>query len=204
MASSLSDARVLGGIGSALLVLAVVPSIGWVLSIAGLVMVLVAINNISEVVGDKKIFRNALIAILMGIGTIAVAALTIVGVAFHLIEMGSFVGSRFVFPSDIPFSHFTGVFTAVIAGLVVIWAVLIASAVFVRRSLNLMASKLNVHLFETAGLFYLIGAATAVILVGFVLIFVAEILLAISFFSIRERHSGPQTSQVQNVAPSLG
>ena len=54
-------------------------------------------------------------------------------------------------------------------------------------------------MFETAGLLYLIGAATAIIGIGFVLILVAEILLAVSFFSISEQPKVPQANQAQTV-----
>jgi uncharacterized membrane protein len=38
---------------------------------------------------------------------------------------------------------------------------------------------------------FLIGAATTVVLVGFVLLFVAQILTAVAFFSIEERKMEP-------------
>jgi uncharacterized membrane protein len=52
-------------------------------------------------------------------------------------------------------------------------------------------------MFSTAGLLYLIGAATAVIGVGFVILFVAEILTAVAFFSLPE--TSPLVAQLQPV-----
>src|SRR5438552_1348105 len=68
--SSISDARVLGGIGSILVLLSAVPNVGWLLGIAGFVMILLAIRNISQTVGDKKIYNNMLTAVILGIGAI--------------------------------------------------------------------------------------------------------------------------------------
>jgi uncharacterized membrane protein len=56
-------------------------------------------------------------------------------------------------------------------------------------------------MFNTAGLVFLIGAATAIIGVGFLLILVAQILLVVAFFSIKE--STPIPTQQQTV-PATG
>ncbi len=50
-----------------------------------------------------------------------------------------------------------------------------------------MASKLGVSIFCTSGLLYLIGAALTIVLVGFLLIFVALILNVVWFFSIPDK-----------------
>jgi len=91
-----------------------------------------------------------------------------------------------------------GLAAGVIAGLVAVWALLVTSAVFLRRSYDSMASKLDVNTFKTAGLVFLIGAATTIIGVGFVLILVAQILLVVAFFSIKE--GIPVPTQQQPVA----
>jgi uncharacterized membrane protein len=46
-------------------------------------------------------------------------------------------------------------------------------------------------MFSTAGLLYLIGAATAIIGVGFLVLLVAQILTAVAFLSIPERAREP-------------
>jgi len=47
--TSLSEAKVFGGIGSILVLLTAVPSVGPLFGIAGFIMILLAINNISQV-----------------------------------------------------------------------------------------------------------------------------------------------------------
>jgi uncharacterized membrane protein len=199
MASLLSDAKVLGGIGSVLVLLAVVPNIGWLLGIAGFIMILLAIKNISRVANDKKIFNNMLTAVVLAIVAIAVGTVTVIGAVYHVLGMGSFVGSRFVPAANIPVGDWIGLAAAVIGGLLAVWAILVTSAAFVRRTYNSIAFKLNTNKFRAAGLLYLIGAATAIIGVGFLLIWVAEILLAVSFFSIPEQRSVPQPGQEQTI-----
>jgi uncharacterized membrane protein len=197
--ASLSDAKVLGGIGSILVLFTVVPSVGWLLGIAGFIMILVAVKNISQAINDKKIYKDMLTAVVLAIGAIAVGTVTVVGAVYHVLGMGSFVGSKFVLASNVTVGDWIGLAVAIIAGLLAVEAFLVASAVFVRRSYNSMASKLNVSMFKTAGLLYLIGGATAVVGIGFLLIFVAEILLAVSFFSISEQPTVPEASQVQTI-----
>jgi uncharacterized membrane protein len=185
--ASLSDAKVLGGIGSILILLTAVPSVGVLFGIAGFIMILLAINNISQVVNEKSIYSNMLVAVVLAIGAIVVGAVTIVGAIYHVLSLGSFVGSRFVLPPHIAPTNLFGLAVAAVAGVLVVWALLVSSAVFVRKSYNSMASKLNVHMFETAGLLYLIGAATTIIVIGFPILLIAQILLAVAFFSIAEQ-----------------
>jgi|SRR5579872_936685 len=198
--TSISDAKVLGGIGSLLVLFSVVPNIGWLLGIAGFIMVLLAVKNISQVFSEPKIYRNMQNAVVLAIGAIVVGTITVVGTIYHLFSMGAFVGSRFVLPHSLTTSGLVGLAAIVVLGAIAVEALLVFSAVFVRRSFTSIASKLNIHSFETAGLLFLIGAATAFVGVGLVLIVISEILLAVSFFSIREPSEVPAANQPQAVA----
>lgn len=200
--ATLSQGKTLGGVGAILVLFTAVPSVGWVLGIAGFVMILMAVNYISQAVGDHKIYSNMIVSVLLAIGAIAVGTVTVIGTVFRVLGMGTFVGPNFVLNPNIAVGDWLGLAGAVIAGLAVVWAILIASAVFFRRSLNSISHKVNVKMFETTGLLYLIGAATAIIAVGFLLILVAEILLAVSFFSINEHQKVQGPSQAQTLPAS--
>src|SRR5579871_4394696 len=126
--SSISDAKVLGGIGAILVLLAAVPNIGWLFGIAGFVMILLAIRNISRDVGDNKIYNNMLTAVILGIGAIAVGTVTVVGAIVRVLGMGSFVGGRFVLPPHIVVGDWIGLAVAVVGGLLAVWALLVTSA----------------------------------------------------------------------------
>ena len=182
--ATFSSAKSLGGIGSILVVITAVPSVGWVLGIIGFILILVAIKNISDVVGDKSIYNNMLVAVGLGIAGIVVGALVIAGSVLRFVGLKALsVGPNFN-PSTVPTGDWVGLIGTIIVGLAVVWVMLIVSAVYVRRSYGAIASRLNVGMFGTAGMLYLIGAATTIILVGFLILFVAEILVIVSFFSI--------------------
>ncbi|VVB95014.1 Uncharacterised protein [uncultured archaeon] len=186
--NSLAQARTLGGIGSILILLAIIPIAGGVLFIVGLIMVLIAVKYISENVEDKTIFNNMLIAVILVIvGMIAGFAVAIAGKMFPFFgEFRPLYGpSMFMEPRMYPF------FITFIIALVIVWVFCIGSAIFLRKSYTTVASKLNISMFGTVALLYLIGAILAIIFVGFVVIYVAEILQTVAFFSIVEKPQQP-------------
>lgn len=195
---SLAQAKSLGVVGSLLLVLSVVPSAGPILGIVGFILVLIAVKNISEAVGNKAIYDNALISVILGIVGLAVGL--VVGVAGFL----SFFGAPRFFqgPFEPPFEHgfqpgdfmgprFISFILAIMAGLLVIWVATIGSAVYLKRSFTSIASALNINQFSTAATLYLIGAVLVVVFVGFIVIFVAAIIQTLAFFSIPEQPPKP-------------
>ena len=182
---SLNDVKTLGGVGSILALLAIVPNFGAVLAIAGLVLVLVALKYASTILGDPKIFNNMLYAVILGIIGIVVGVVAVAAAVFQAIGLG-YLSSSFAmrYPSNFQLGDIMGLIGTILVGLVAIWVVFVASSIFLRRSYTELGKRLNVGLFGTAALLYLIGAALAIVLVGFVLIFVADIMLIVAFFSI--------------------
>jgi uncharacterized membrane protein len=188
--ASISNAKTLGGVGAILVLLAPAPSVGWILGIAGFILLLIAVRNISDFLEDSSIFNNMLVAIVLGIVGIIVGSVVVAGSFYRFLGQNNLTPNSFganFNPSTVPTGDWVALILTALAGLAVIWILLIVSAVYVRRSYTTIATKLNVHAFATAGLLYLIGAATTIFLVGFLLIFVAEIMLAVAFFSIDER-----------------
>jgi uncharacterized membrane protein len=61
----------------------------------------------------------------------------------------------------------------------------VVMALLVRKSLKLMAEKTGVKLFGTTGLILLVGAILTIVAVGLLLVWIALLLLAIAFFSIK-------------------
>jgi uncharacterized membrane protein len=176
----LSSARTLGELGS---ILQLVPFVG----IVGYVVTLIAVRYISDELQDSSIFSNMLFAVITGIFGTAVGLLSVVGGAVFA-----------VFTPGI--SGVAGVFTV----LAIAWIVLIISAIFVRRAFDAMARKLNVGTFRTAGKLYLIGAALSIVVVGFVILFVAYAFQLVAFFGIREiiPQSPGGTTDTQSSSPS--
>lgn len=176
--SKLGDAKVLGEIGSILLF---IPGV----SIVGYILILFATKYISDAVGDKTIFDNMLYAVVAGIIGVAAAAFIV------------FTGAIFGV-----FSFAASALAGIAVGLAVAWIALIVSGIFIRRAYDKMAAHLNVGYFKTAGTLYFIGAILVIVLVGFLLLFVAAIFQIIGFFSIQEMTQGmqPQGASSQPMA----
>lgn len=197
----LSQAKTLGGVGSIFMLLGPVPLVGWALFIAGAIMVLLALKYVSEIVQDRSVFNNMVVAIVLGIVGLVVGVAVIVGAVLSTVGLsnisrmfsGGFPGS--FTPQAVPSGGFMGMMMGAIEGLVVIWVLLIVSAIFVRRSYESVSKKLGVGMFGTTGLLYLIGAALSIVVVGFAVLFVALILNVVAFFSIPEQPTPAQAPQ---------
>lgn len=191
---SLAQAKSLGGVGSILLILTMIPSAGPILGIVGFVPVLIAVKYISEALADNALYKNALISVVMGI--IGLAAGLAVGTAGFL----SFFGMRGFFrgpfesdfqPRDFMGPQFFNFMLVAIVGLAIVWVFTIVSAIFLRKSFNKVASRLNIGHFRTAATLYLVGAALVIVGIGFIIIFVAAIIQTVAFFSIPGQTPGP-------------
>ncbi len=194
--ATLSQAKTLGGIGSLLIILTIVPSAGPVLGIVGFILVLFAVKNISDVLKDSSIFRNMIISVLLAVVGIVVGAIVIAATFFSFVGLGAF-SPGFKFPAGaftpgaVAAGNIVGLIVALVVGLAIIWILLMVSAVFLRKSYKTVATKLGVGMFSTTALLYLIGAALTIILVGFIVIFVAGILQLVAFFSIPDQPPQP-------------
>ncbi len=185
--ASVSQAKSLGAVGSILVLLAAVPSVGALLGIVGFIMILVALKEISDALADKSIFNNALIAVGLAIAGLVAGTIVLLGsllsfMGFHNLTFASF-GSNFS-PSSIPTGDWIGLIGSALAGLAIVWLMLLVSSLFIRRSYGSVASRLDDSMFRWAGLLFLVGAATTIIVVGFAILFVAQVLLAVAFLSL--------------------
>lgn len=172
------------------MILSLVPYAGWLLSLIGFIMVLVAVKYISDALGDRSIFNNMIIAVAAGITGVIIGGVFIAASVLSFINF-PWQGEPQIVPSDI-FSFLL----AIISGLAIMWVAEIISAIFLKRSFDTISRRLGVGMFGTAALLYLIGALTTIILVGLIIILVAEILLIVAFFSIPE-----QTPQITPLPP---
>ena len=166
--ASLSSAKTLGGIGGILVFLPGLSLVGWIL-------ILISLNEISDVVHDRSIFDDALIAGITAIlGAVALFVFIVSGAFSTLIRFGAFAFGT------------AGVLAAV-GTLAFFWVLSIVSAIFLKRAYEKTGQRLNIHAFATAGMLYLIGAVTSIILVGFIILFIALIFQVMAYFSIEDR-----------------
>jgi len=177
---TISQAKTLGGVGSILVLLTVIPTVGPVLAIIGFVMTLIAVKYIADSLQDKTIFKDMIIGVVLSIIGFAVVAL-IVGASvyrFAGLRGATTAGQVAATPG------FGSLIGEIVGGLVVGWILLVISAYFFRRAYNIVGMKLNVGMFRTAALVYFIGAILTIIVFGLLLILIAQILLIVAFFSI--------------------
>ena len=162
--TTLSQAKAMGGVGSILVLLSVVPSVGFILGIAGLVMVLLAVKQISDAVNEREIFNNVLMAVILQIVGTAILTFAVIGGVLSMFAMGSIGGSPFDgyggysgfgMMSDGAVFAFLGF---LVVGLIAMWIVLIIAARFLRRGYERIAERTGTGMFGTVGRWYFYGA----------------------------------------------
>lgn len=186
-----SDARIYGGTGSILVILTVVPTVGWVLGIAGFILILLALKRLSSELGDRHIFTNAIISVIFAIIAVALSAILVIVIFLHYVGVNYPNGFSYMLGQspNLGTVNWSAVAIALIPSLLVTWIFLILSGYFIRQSYRSIATKLNIPLFETGALIYFIGAITVIIMIGFLLLLVAQIIIAVAFLSIPDRVS---------------
>jgi uncharacterized membrane protein len=167
---SVESGKNLGGIGSIFLVIPVP-----FLSIVGIILVLLGMNNLSKAYNDPTIWKNTLYAVIFGIIGIVASGLTLVSLFFG----GIFASTAFGDTTGI-----AGFFAGLVIFLIVAFIFYILEAIYIRRAFDSLATKSGVTLFRTGGLLLLIGAVLTIVLVGLFLIFIAWILILVAFFQI--------------------
>jgi len=193
--------KYLGGVGALLLFIGPLLSYAHIAAglvpLIGFILVLIALKGFADHYKDAGIFNNALYGFITAI----------VGV---VAGVGAFVATALAVIADIGITDWTNVaewtealaaeailetiFTllgGLIIAVIVLFIFAILTAWFYRRSLSLLASKSRVGLFGTAGLLLLIGAVLTIIVLGFLLIWISFLIIAIAFFSIRPTAAEP-------------
>ncbi len=190
---TLRDAKNYGGVGAILLLIgSFIPFVGIVVVIVGFILVLLAVKYISEAVGDRSVYDNMLFFVILAIIG------SVVAVLFVFTALLPFLGPGFQPPTNLPdITDPLAIFAVVtvLIGLIIAWIVSIIAALFLRRSFNSISKHLGVGLFGTSALLYFIGAILLVVFVGFFLIFIAEILMIVAFFSIPDQQPAPAMAQ---------
>ena len=197
--------RTLGGIGAILLL--IFPFAGIytsILGLVGLILVLIALNGLANEYVERRIFNNAIYGIIITIVGAIVAVALIVTAAFGILSvLGIQVSSWTDWSAlqNINVQNFTNwsaiapYIAAIVGALAILFACAVVGTFLLRRSLNVLSEKSGVHLFATTGLLMLIGAVLTIIAVGFILLWVSLILLAVAFFETKTQPKLAQTTQ---------
>jgi len=203
--ATLKQARTMGGVGSIQVLLSFVPYVGFILGLAGFVMVLLAVKQISEVVKDREIFHNVLMAVILQIVGSAISVFVVIGSFF------AFVGSQVMMaPFGPSFDGFGGpgilgagavmaVLGSLIVGLITMWVVLIIAARFLKKGYEGIATMTGTETFRLVGRLYFYGALLIIVLIKAILAFVAGILQIKAFFSLPESPPNQPILSVQTI-----
>lgn len=196
---NLKDARAYGEVGSILSTLGIfIPHVGILAAIAGVVLEILAVDKIASAVNDREIFKNYLasvIVVFIGSVVAVFAGIVLLFLLFFITPNISIVEKLSISNFNIWKSVLTemplrgGILLVLMILFIVLfiaWIFEVIAATFLKKSFDSIAKKLNVSMFSTAALLYLIGAITSIVIVGFLIIFVAGILKIVAYFSIPE------------------
>jgi uncharacterized membrane protein len=176
--------------GSILLLLGLLPTVGWVLGIVGVVLLLKATKELSNYYQDESIHKNtwtglkyyivALIALAVGVG---------IGLA-SFATAGIFAGVPFTLAAGI-----VGGIIAILAGLAVAFVFYVLAALHLRKAYDTLAQKTGETSFNTASTLLLIGAILTIIGVGVILIVISWIFVMYGFSVMKPKEFQPYNAQ---------
>ncbi|WP_448590124.1 DUF996 domain-containing protein [Thermodesulfobium sp.] len=158
--------KILGGVGSGLIAFALIPGIGYIFFIIGVIMFIISIHNISKLLNEGEIYSNIIKSFLIGILG------TVISLFLGLYTFASVFSGHWNFGANIFLS------------LIIFYSFTIASAVFFRKSLVSIASFTDNELFKTAGDVMFWSAILTILALGFIGMFISWILLSIAFFTM--------------------
>jgi uncharacterized membrane protein len=219
MRTALSQAKILGGIGSILVLLSplilltiFIPPlvffadamlgtsiVSGIAGLSGWILILVAIKKISDAVNDREIFKNVLMAVIIpwvAIGVVLAVGLGLVMYAGPTITKvdGNYLTEVGYSGTDVallPLPTFLDLPIITLMMLLGMWAALIVSVWFLKRGYERIAVRTGTKTFRTVGRLYFYGALLVIVLIGVILAFVAVILQikAFSLYRSLQRHN---------------
>ncbi|MCD6523600.1 MAG: DUF996 domain-containing protein [Thermococcus sp.] len=193
----ISSERMMGLIGSVLAFAGVIPRVGGILSLIGLILVLIALNGIGHKLHDERPFNYYLkaiivILVLVIVGVVVIAAAFVVssssidslGKGTELIvSPGS---SITIIEEESP--HLTGEGIALLViGAGIILAGIIVGGYFQKKAWESMYKLTGVEAFQNTAKFLWWGVLTIVILIGAILLLISEIYQIIAFANLPEK-----------------
>ena len=213
---TLESSKNLGGIGAILLFVGglsffVQPLLTLGLGLVGAILMLVALHGLADYYKERGIFNNGLYGFITWITGAIVTFAGFVYLFFYTSYVNDFVsvlypgfnGDWSAVPNltvnaDFNPADLVPFIGPILAILVIMWIFVIVASFFTWRSLKAVSSRASVGLFSTAALLLLIGGFLAIVGIGFILMWIAVLLIAIAFFQIKPQPEQP----VATAAPS--
>jgi len=200
---TLESSKNLGGIGAILLVIGMLAFLGapyaGVIGLIGIILLLIGTKGMADHYTEGGIFNNALYGFIMiiigGVAFITVLIMTVISAIAQLDVTDWTEWTTRIQQNAIDFTTLWNLVGPIVGGfavaLIVLFICAVIASILYRKSLSSLAKKSGVGMFETAGLLMLIGAVLTIVLVGFILIWIAFILVAVAFFSIKTTPTQP-------------
>jgi uncharacterized membrane protein len=185
----IQTSRLLGIIGALFMVIGILPSVGWLLMILGIVFVLIALNGYGDAYKDGSIIHNTVYTIVFEIiGVVVFIGVVIYGAMGFLASLGikniSDLQSwqQINWQQAVNTTNILPFVGAIVLGLVILFAFTVLASLYFKKAMNALSTKTGVKLFHTTGTVFFIGALLTIILIGLIIIWVAFILMMISFY----------------------
>lgn len=211
---TLESSKTLGGVGALLLFVAatlfIVSSFGLsfgvfgalVLGVVGLILLLIGLNGLAGYFKDRFIFNQSLFAVIVVVVGVVVAGVVLISVVLAnvtpLISMvypgwngnladlpNTTPDTSAITPDNINIAALMPLLIGFVGVWVVVWITAIIATFLVRRSLVAIANKSATKLFSTAGMIMLIGGFLGLLAIGYLLIVIGLLLLAVAFFQLQ-------------------
>ena len=160
-------ASLLGGLGALFIVLGFLPYVGPLLTLAGVVLLLLALRKLSDSYPEKRILKDFLLGLVTtlvgGLVMIVGGISTLFGAVKGVEELTLSVG--------------------LLVTMLLFYILLVAASYFYKRSFTSVAEVTGNNLFAWAGRLLFWGSIATVIVVGVSVIWVGWILLTVAFFT---------------------
>ena len=163
------------------LYLGLVPYVGWVLGIIGVILLLRGLKELANYYQDNQIYENSLTGVKFYIVALIAAA-----VAITAIVIGVGTATGFKFNSSFTLTAGFGIGLAIFfGGIIIAFIFYVLAAIHLRQTFNTLAQKTGEHSFATTSTLLWWGSILTIIGVGLILIFIAWIFAVIGFFAMR-------------------
>ena len=185
------------------------------ITIIGLILMLVGVKSLADHYREAGIFNNMLYGTVVGIAGVVVSGAVAIGMLIN--SLSSFLYK--IFPgwngdwttlsqmtpdtTNLTFSDIIPFLTAALAVFVILFISTVVVAWFYRRSLSYLRDKSGMGLFGTAGTILLAGAVLTIVIIGYFIIWIDLLLIAVAFLQLRPPPSvEPVTTSPRTVLPA--
>lgn len=205
--TSFENNRILGVIGTLLMIIGgLAGRFSAILFLVGLALLILAFHGLADLYQDRSIFNNMIFGGIVFVVGVVVAIVIFVVTAVGLMTKLGLPSSGWSDPTvwrsvnwnTVDWNSLVPYIAAVAVALLILFVFTVFAAVLIRRSLKSLAEKSGTHLFATSGTVLMVGAVLTIILIGFIIIWIALVLLLVAFIELKQ---GPAPQQYGQAYP---